>query len=272
MISRTSWIGVVIAILLSSFYLLPVWSAFTASLKSLDALYTTSPLILPSALSFENYVIAFNTLKNGFLVTIIISVSTVIISLFIGSISAFKLSKFKLKGATVLIALISLGVLMPFNAYLIPTILSVSFLGIYDTILALILVHVVYGLPTTLLLFTGYYVNIPDSLIEAARLDGAGDWMIYRRIVLSLSGPIFVVVSVLRFTFSWNDLFYGLILTKQANRPIMTLVAGLKGGEYAMAWHILMAGTILSILPTLVVYIFLGRFLIRGYLSEITKA
>jgi len=259
-----------IALFLAFFYLLPIWSCFTASVKTVEELSTTSPLFLPWRFNLENYIVAYNALKEGFLVSVAVSTATTILSLFFGSVCAFTLTKFKFKWNPYILGLIGLGVLMPFNAYLIPTVLVISAMGLYDTIFALIVVHFAFGLPTTLVLFTSYYLSIPDTLIEAAKLDGASDWKVFSSIISPLSGPIYVVVAVLRFTFTWNDLFYGLILTKQ-NRPIMTALAGLKGGEYAFAWNYLMAGTLLAVLPVLIVYILLGKYLIRGYMSEITK-
>lgn len=129
----------------------------------------------------------------------------------------------------------------------------------------------VYGLPITTLIFRNYYAEIPDELIEASRIDGAGFFGIYSKVVFPLSVPGFVVVIIWQFTQIWNEFLFAVTLVSSpANQPITVALAQLAGGE-AVKWNLPMAGALLAALPTLLVYIFLGRYFIRGLLAGSVK-
>jgi glucose/mannose transport system permease protein len=141
----------------------------------------------------------------------------------------------------------------------------------YGSIWGLITVHVIYGLPITSLIFRNYFANIPYEIVEAARIDGAGIWSIFRQIMLPLSLPAFVVVGIFQFTNIWNEFLFGLtIITNPRHQPITVALNNLSGA-FSVSWNVVMAGAVLTALPTLVIYILLGRFFIRGMLAGSMK-
>ena len=144
-------------------------------------------------------------------------------------------------------------------------------MGLYGSLKGLVLVHVVYGIPITTLIFRNYYAAIPTDLLEAAKVDGAGLLTIYRRVFLPLSLPGFAVVGIWEFTQVWNDFLFAVTVTPNPSaQPVTVAVQNLSGSQI-VEWNVQMAGALLAALPTLLVYIFLGRFFIRGLLAGALK-
>ncbi len=146
-----------------------------------------------------------------------------------------------------------------------------DYIGLYGSLAGLITVHVIYGLPITTLIFRNYFANIPYEIVEAARIDGAGLWQIFRQIMLPLSLPAFVVVGIFQFTNIWNEFLFGLtVITNPREQPITVALNNLSG-SFSVAWNVVMAGAVLAAIPTLVLYVLLGRFFIRGMLAGSMK-
>jgi len=159
---------------------------------------------------------------------------------------------------------------IPYQSILIPLFGFIKAIGLYGSIWGLVLVHTVYGLPITTLIFRNYYMEIPDSLIESTSIDGAGFFGIYRWVVFPLSLPGFVVVVIWQFTQIWNEFLFAVTLSNPASQPITVALAQLSGGE-AVKWNLPMAGAILAALPTLLVYVLFGKYFIRGLLAGSVK-
>ena len=159
---------------------------------------------------------------------------------------------------------------IPYQIILIPLFQVLRKIGIYGSLSGLILAHIVYGIPITTLIFRNFYDQIPDSLVESARLDGAGFFFLYARLFLPLSVPGFVVVGIWQFTQIWNEFLWGITLTNQDSQPITVGLAQLAGGQ-AVSWNLPMAGSFLAALPVLVLFILLGQYFIRGLLAGSVK-
>jgi glucose/mannose transport system permease protein len=134
----------------------------------------------------------------------------------------------------------------------------------------LILAHIIYGIPITTLTFRNYYASLPQELLEAAKMDGADMLGIYRHILLPISLPSFVVVLIWQFTSAWNDFLFAVILTGNKEWPITVALNNMAGSQI-IAWNVQMAGSLIAALPTLLVYIFLGRYFLRGLLAGSLK-
>jgi glucose/mannose transport system permease protein len=166
----------------------------------------------------------------------------------------------------VIFLMLSFGIFIPYHAVAIPLIIVTSKLGLFNSILGMALVHTIYGIPICTLFFRSYLDELPSSILDAARVDGADDLTIYARIVLPLSWPAFIVTAVFQFTSIWNDFLFGVILTKGENQPASVVLANLLGTTSA-EWNVQMAGTFLYALPVVVFYLLLSKYLIRGYLT-----
>ena len=150
-----------------------------------------------------------------------IVVPAVVISSLVGSLNGYLFSKWRFRGSNVVFTLLVFGMFIPYQSILIPLVRFLQTMGLYGTIPGLVLVHVVYGLPITTLIFRNYYVGIPDDILEAARVDGAGILGIFWRIILPLSLPAFVVAGIFQFTNVWNDFLFGVVVVPNpAAQPV----------------------------------------------------
>jgi glucose/mannose transport system permease protein len=185
--------------------------------------------------------------------------------------NGYVLARWKFRGADAVFALLLFGMFIPYQSILIPLVRVLSGVGLYGSIPGLIVTHVVYGLPITTLIFRNYYATVPGELVEAARIDGAGMLGIYRRIIFPISMPGFAVVMIWQFTSIWNDFLFGVIVTpRPAVQPIMVALNNL-AGSYIVEWNVQMAGALLAALPTMILYIVLGRYFMRGLLAGSLK-
>lgn len=269
----TDWTKVlaqVLVILLAFVYLVPVYMTVITSLKSPDEINLLTAWKLPSRLYWESYWTAWGkfapSLKNSFL----LALSATLLSAALGALNGYVLSKWEFPGANLVLPLMIFGMYVPYQSVLIPLFQFLRGVGLYGGIPGLVLVHVVYGLPITTLLFRNFYVAIPDELLGAAAIDGAGFFKIFRWLIVPLSGPPFVVVAIWQFTQIWNEFLFAVTLAQPGSQPITVALANLAGGE-AVSWNLPMAGSILAALPTVLVYVLLGRYFIRGLLAGALK-
>jgi glucose/mannose transport system permease protein len=144
-------------------------------------------------------------------------------------------------------------------------------LGLYGTIPGLIFVHVVYGIPITTLIFRNYYAGVPTEMVEAARIDGANIFGIYRYVLFPLSVPGFVVVMIWQFTSIWNDFLFAVTVIGNPEVQPITVALNNLAGSMIVEWNVQMAGALLAALPTLIIYIFLGRYFMRGLMAGSLK-
>jgi glucose/mannose transport system permease protein len=252
------------------FFLVPVYMMLVTALKQPAAIKLSTAWSLPAVWNWDSFrqawVAFLPKLKNSFVLTI----AAAALSAIMGSLNGYVLSKWSFPGSKVIFAFMLFGMFIPYQAILIPLFSFIKSIGLYGSIWGLVVVHAVYGLPITTLIFRNYYVEIPDSLIEATSIDGAGFFGIYRYVIFPLSLPGFVVVIIWQFTQIWNEFLFGVTLSNPDSQPITVALARLAGGE-AVKWNLPMAGALLAALPPLLVYVLFGRYFIRGLLAGSVK-
>jgi glucose/mannose transport system permease protein len=187
-----------------------------------------------------------------------------------GSLNGYVLAKWRFPGANIVFPLMLFGMFIPYQSILIPLFQFIQDIKLGGSLTGLVMAHVIYGLPITTLIFRNYYTEVPTEMIEAGLIDGAGFFRVYINILFPLSLPGFVVVIIWQFTQIWNEFLFAVTLTNESSQPITVALAYLAGGE-AVKWNLPMAGAVLAALPTLVVYIVLGRYFIRGLLAGSVK-
>jgi glucose/mannose transport system permease protein len=228
---------------------------------------------LPKGIHFDNYVEAFDQLAPSLWNSFIMVIPAAIISSMLGSLNGFILAKWKFRGADFIFPFILFGMFIPYQSILIPLVIFINntlrYIGM-GGIPALILAHIIYGIPITTLTFRNYYASLPQELLEAAKIDGADMLGIYRWILLPISIPSFVVVLIWQFTSAWNDFLFAVVLTGNRSWPITVALNNMAGSQI-ISWNVQMAGSLLAALPTLLVYIFLGRYFLRGLLAGSLK-
>lgn len=252
------------------FFLMPVYVMTVTSLKGMEEATLDRMWELPSSLHLESYGVAWEKLSPHLMNSLYLAVPATVLSALLGSLNGYVLSKWRFRGADVCFTLILFGMFIPYQSILIPLIRFLQEIQLYNSIPGLILVHVVYGIPVTTLIFRNFYAGIPSEILEAAKIDGNGIWGIYRRIILPLSAPGFVVTGIWQFTQVWNEFLFAVTLTTSTQHPVMVALQNLSGSQIVQ-WNIQMAGALLAALPTLLVYIFLGRYFIRGLLAGSLK-
>jgi glucose/mannose transport system permease protein len=267
-------------VLFAALFLLPVYVMVISSLKTFAEVQDLSKLwSLPAGLNLESFKAAWSGipekglrgLSGNLLNSVYLTVPATIISSFLGSINGYVLAKWKFRGANIIFPLMLFGMFIPYQSVLIPMTLTLARIGLGGTLWGLILVHVVYGIPITTLIFRNYYAEVPTDLVEAANIDGAGILGIYWRVLFPLSLPGFVVVIIWQFTNIWNEFLFAVtVLQKPELQPITVALRNLSGSQIK-EWNMVMAGALIAAIPTLMIYILLGRFFIRGLLAGSVK-
>ncbi|MFW2340234.1 MAG: carbohydrate ABC transporter permease [Acidimicrobiia bacterium] len=256
--------------MMALFYLVPMFVMLNTGFKSFDEVSLRTMWNLPAGLSFDNFRAAWEALRPNLWNSVMIVVPAATISSILGSINGFVLAKWKFKGANVIFPILLFGMFIPYQAVLIPLVSFMSNIGLAGGTWGLVMVHVIYGIPITTLIFRNYYATIPETLIEAAKIDGAGIFGTYTRIMLPLAIPSFVVVYIWQFTSAWNDFLFAVVLTDTEHWPVTVALNNLAGSQI-IAWNIQMAASFLAAVPTLLIYIFLGRYFLRGMMSGALK-
>ncbi len=270
-----------ILIVVSLYYILPLWVMVMTSLKGMPEVRLGNIFAPPLEVTFEPWVKAWSTactglncdgLSRGFWNSVIITVPSVILSIAIASVNGYALINWKFKGSDLFFTILIFGSFIPYQIMLYPIVILLREMGLYGTLWGLVLVHSVFGMPILTLLFRNYFSSIPEELFKAARVDGAGFWGIYFRIMLPMSLPIFVVALILQVTGIWNDFLFGVVYTKPDLYPmtvqlnnIVNSVQGVK--EY----NVNMAATLLTGLVPLIIYFLSGKLFVRGIAAGAVK-
>ncbi|WP_140626333.1 carbohydrate ABC transporter permease [Methylibium rhizosphaerae] len=263
------------------FFLAPLYVMITTSLKGMDEIRGGSLLALPASPSFEAWSKAWSSactgvdcggLKPFFWNSVLMIVPAVAVSTSLGAINGYVLSKWRFRGSEVMFALLLFGVFMPLQVVLLPMSQILGWFGLASSIWGLVIVHILCGLPSTTLFFRNYYVGLPDELIKAAMLDGAGFWKIFFRIVLPLSTPILVVTLIWQFTNIWNDFLFGVVFSGSDSKPITVGLNNLANtSSVVKEYNVDMAAAMIAGLPTLIVYIVAGKYFVRGLTAGAVK-
>jgi len=260
--------GVLLAF--AAFFLLPVWLMLITGLKQFTEVDLAHMWDLPSGIFLDNFAAAFDKLGPNLLNSVLLAIPAAGISAVLGSMNGYVLSKWKFRGSDLIFTAFLFGMFIPYQSILIPLVQFLSTIHLVGGLPGLILVHVIYGIPITTLIFRNYYATVPSELVEAGRIDGAGFFGIYRNIILPLSVPGFAVVLIWQFTNIWNEFLFAIVLTRPDSWPVTVALNNLAGSQI-VEWNVQMAGALLAALPTLLVYIVLGRFFLRGLMAGALK-
>jgi glucose/mannose transport system permease protein len=262
-------------------FLAPLYVVVVASLKPLDEIRAGGILALPLAPTLAAWAKAWGTacigasclgLRPYFLNSWLIALPAVAISVLLGALNGYALTKFRFRGADLLFAALLVGCFIPFQVILIPMARVLATLGLFGSLSGLVLVHVAYGVAVTTLLFRNFYLAVPDEIVRAARLDGAGFFAAFLHIVLPLSKPMLAVAAILQFTGIWNDFLFGVVFAGPGNAPVTVALNNLASASLgAREYNTDMAAALLTALPTLVVYVVSGRYFLRGLAAGAVK-
>lgn len=257
-------------IVMTIIFLTPVYLVIVTSLKEPASINLQTTWNLPDIWYWQSYLEVVDQFGPRIFNSLALVVNATILSSILGSLNGYVFSKWRILGEKILFPLMLFGMFIPYQAILIPLFEFMRSIGLYGGIPGLIVIHTVYGLPITTLIFRNFYVDIPNEMLEAASIDGAGFFRLYTHVVFPLSIPGFVVVIIWQFTQIWNEFLFAVTMTDSSSQPITVGLAQLAGGE-AVNWNLPMAGALVAALPPLLIYLVLGRYFIRGLLAGSIK-
>jgi multiple sugar transport system permease protein len=264
-----------VAVWISLFlWLLPLLAVLLTSVRSTADINAGNYWGIPSEwMLFENYTMVFTEtpMFRYLLNSILITVPAVIGAVALSTLAGYALAKFKFRGNVALFAAFIAGNFVPFQILMIPVRDLTIGMGLYDTATGLILFHIAFQTGFCTLFMRNFIVGLPDELIEAARVEGVSEWQIFWHVVLPLVRPALAALSVLIFTFIWNDYFWALVLVQSDEvRPITAGISALKG-QWMASWQLIAAGSIIAALPPVILFFAMQRHFIAGLTLGATK-
>ncbi len=281
LVSRRNIILYGTLIVVALYYLLPLYVMVVTSMKGMPEIRLGNIFSPPVEITFQPWVKAWaeactglncEGLSRGFWNSVRITIPSVFLSIAIASVNGYALANWRFKGVETFFIILIVGAFIPYQVMLYPLVIILREIGLYGSLTGLVLVHTIFGMPILTLLFRNYFASVPEDLFKAARVDGAGFWAIYFKIMLPMSLPIFVVAMILQVTGIWNDFLFGVVYTKPDTYPmtvqlnnIVNSVQGVK--EY----NVNMAATIITGLVPLAIYFVSGKLFVRGIAAGAVK-
>lgn len=263
-----------ILIVFAAIYIVPLFVVVFNSMRTLPEISKNGLIAFPMSFHLDSWPAAWGTfciggncegMQNYFWNSVKMVIPATIISTLFGAMNGYILSKWKFPGSEIIFGCMLLGVFMPSQISLLPWAFILGKLGLANSVYGLVLVHCIQGLSFTTLFCRNYYVSIPDDLIKAARIDGAGFWRIFYKVILPLSPPILIVTVIWQFTGIWNEYLFGVVLNSGTNQPITSaLVALALNGTTVRTYDVMSAAVLIGALPPLLVYFFGGKYFVRG--------
>ncbi|NDI85528.1 carbohydrate ABC transporter permease [Undibacterium crateris] len=268
-------------VLCALYYLAPLYVMLTTSVKTLDEIRAGNLLDFPAQLNLQAWQKAWSGACTGvsceglapyFWNSVKMAVPAVLISTLIGSVNGYVLAHWKFRGSEIVFTALMVGCFIPFQVVILPMARLLGLAGLSNTTAGLVLVHIVYGVAFTTLFFRNYYVSVPDELVKAARIDGAGFFRIYRSVILPLSLPIFMVCFIWQFTQIWNDFLFGVVFGGTDAQPVTVALNNLVNTSTGVTeYNVNMAAAIIAALPTLGLYLLAGKYFVRGLTAGAVK-
>ncbi|CQH63187.1 ABC-type transport system permease protein (probable substrate sugar) (plasmid) [Halobacterium hubeiense] len=280
-----------LVVLFLGFFLVPIETGIMTALKTNEAVSRTIPFVPPlgNGFTLSNIEYALGRLSNAFVNSLLMAVPATVINVVLASMAAYGLTMVRWRGQLALLSLFLIGVFVPYQAVLVPLarfwnnifplaqmleplFATIPLLqGYHSQLVPLIITHVAYGIPICTILFRSYYKGLPNSLVEAAKIDGSSITKIYRRIVLPLSKPMFGVVFIYQFTQIYNEFLFSFTLITSANNPaapVTLILPSIGASTSRIDFGIRMSAAFLAALPTILLYVAFAEQFTKGLRTE----
>lgn len=232
-----------------------------------------NPIGLPSSLNFESYVRAWSeaNFSTYFLNSLLITIAAVFLATIVSALAAYVLGRYTFTGSRFISAYFLAGLMLPFRLAIVPLFLLLNDLSLVDSRFGLILVYAATGIPFSVFILSAFFRQLPQELSEAARIDGAGEFTIFSRVMLPLVRPALATVMVFQFVPLWNDFFFPLILLRSTSK--WTLPVGMTRffGEFQTDWSTLFAGLVITTLPLVILFLVATKQIIAGLTAGVNK-
>ena len=268
-------------IIAAAFFLLPLYVMIITSLKTMPEIQQGHVFALPHQWTIQPWIDAWlhactgrdcTGLHPGFFNSVKITVPAVIISIGVSSLTGYALSFWRYKGANLLFGLLVFGAFVPYQVVIYPLIIALRTVHLFATLPGIIIIHTIFGMPVLVLIFRNFYAGLPIELFKAARVDGAGFWQIFSRIMIPMSLPITTVALILQVTGIWNDFLFGVVFAGRYNWPMTVQLNNIvQTTQGIRLYNVNMAATILTAAVPLVIYFISGRWFVRGIAAGAVK-
>jgi len=262
-------------------YLVPLIVVVLNSLRSNEEIVQTSMIGWPRQWAFGNYLTAWSEfcvaqtcagIRPYMLNSALVTIPATIFSTLLGAVAGYAVSLWRFRGDNWIYGIVTLGIFLPQQMRLLPWTIVLRDTGLMNTLTGLVIIHTIQGLSFTTLFCRNYYVAIPQELIRAARIDGAGFFRIFWRIILPLSPPILIVTVIWQFTHIWNEFLYGVTFTTGQQQPVTSALIALSAAVADIPQHgVQSAAVMIAALPTLLIYLIGGKYFVRGLTAGAIK-
>jgi glucose/mannose transport system permease protein len=269
--SLSDWMALAALVFFLGIFLMPLYLMAITGLKEATNVSLSSMWNCPQSLSGGGFAEAWKRLWPSMINSLVMTVPATIISSVLGALNGYIFSKCKFRGSNLLFVIFVFGMFIPYQSIIIPLVKFLQAISLYGSVMGLILVHVIYGIPITALMFRNFFDKLPNELVEAAKIDGAGVIGILLHIMLPLARPAFIVAGIYQFTNIWNDFLFGVTIVPNPKAQPITVALNNLSGSFSVDWNVVMAGAVIAAVPTAFIYIFLGKFFVRGMLAGSVK-
>jgi len=262
-------------------WLAPLIVVVLNSLRSNEEIAQASMIGWPQQFAWGNYLTAWSGfcvaqtcvgIKPYMLNSALVTIPATILSTLLGAVAGYAVSLWRFPGDRWIYGIVTLGIFLPQQMRLLPWTIVLRDIGLINTLAGLVMIHTIQGLSFTTLFCRNYYIAIPQELIKAARIDGAGFYRIFWRIVLPLSPPILIVTIIWQFTHIWNEFLYGVTFTTGQQQPVTAALIALATAVADIPQHgVQSAAVMIAALPTLLIYLLGGRYFVRGLTAGAVK-
>ena len=268
-------------IMIALYYAVPLYIMIVTSLKGMPEIRLGNIFSPPVEITFAPWVSAWSSactglscegLSPGFWNSVRITIPSVILSIIVASVNGYALANWRFKGANVFFTILIFGAFIPYQVMLYPIVIMLREIGLYGSLSGLVIVHTIFGMPILTLLFRNYFTSLPEELFKAARVDGAGFWGIYFRVLAPMSVPIFTVAVILQVTGIWNDYLFGVIYTSPETYPMTVQLNNIVNAtQGVIEYNVNMAATLITGLVPLTIYFISGSLFVRGIAAGAVK-
>lgn len=247
-------------------YMLPFFTAIVTSVRTQDDMSLNGVFSIPQDIVLDNYPEAWTkgNVNRYLLNSFIITIPALAGAIFLSSLSAFALARYKFPGNRALYFMYVAGTMLPFQILLLPVFILSNTLGLYNTYWGVIMIHIAFQLGFCTFVLRNFMRTLPGDIMDAARIDGASEWGIYWKIVMPLTVPAIAAISTLEFTWIFNDYLWAIILLQDDSLKPVTAGLSTLQGQFITNWPLIVAGALIATIPTLLVFLFLQRYFIGG--------
>lgn len=267
-------LSILVVTILVLFSVLPLIWMLSTSFKTTAEQSAFPPTIIPKEFTISPYIDGWNSrpFDRYFFNTAFVSVATTALCVALASLCGYGFSRYRIKGSNMLLTLLFALQMFPTSVIIVPYFMGINKLGLMNTYAALCIAYASFSLPLCVWMMKSFFDSVPKELDEAARLDGCGPLQTFGRIILPLARPGLIAATIFTFLGAWKEYLFALTLANKPNMLVISVAITSFIGEHSTSWNQMMAMGVISIIPVLLIFIFLQNYLVGGMISGAVKS